>query len=173
VVHGNAHDEGAIGCKCVHRIESATETDFEHGYIHPRLDEEPHRRERAELEIGELDLAARDLDRRQRACEIVVGCFGAPDANTLVVAKEVRRGIAAGAISGVVENRFEHRARRAFAVGAADGEDGEIGRKTHRVAHGRDALEPHFDRARMNALDVREPLCKSHLGPARRDGACP
>src|SRR6185503_12611441 len=81
-------------------------------------------------------------------------------------AHEVRRRIAAHLVPCVIEDRLEHRARRAFAVRSAYDDYGKRRHETERRLDRRDTLEPHFDRARMHALDVRKPLgqCRGEAG---------
>jgi hypothetical protein len=59
-----------------------------------------------------------------------------------------------------VQYRFQHRAGGAFAIRAADRDDSEARRKMERVSDRGHARETHLDRARMDPLDVREPIRK-------------
>jgi hypothetical protein len=85
----------------------------------------------------------------------------AADTHAFVVAQKVRRGIAADSITGVQQDCFEHRAARAFAVGAADGDDEMAGGQRKRLSDAQYALEPHSDCLRMQPLQITEPLVES------------
>jgi hypothetical protein len=56
-------------------------------------------RQRAEFEVGELDCAARALDRANASQSALVARLAPADAHALVVAQQVRRGIEAGAVA--------------------------------------------------------------------------
>src|SRR2546427_8642185 len=131
-----------------------------------------------ELEIRERDLTASTLDRLEGCTQARVAQGHAVEANALVVTKEVRRSVQAYPVSGGEQNRFQHRAGRALAVGASDGEKHRRARPSEYVAHFRHAFQPELDGFRMNTLDVVEPLSEVPAGhePANRDqfagGAC-
>jgi hypothetical protein len=116
-----------------------------------------HRGERAELEIGERNGSARSLDPLERAAQHFVGCIASPDANALVVAQQVWRGVTRRAIARIVQNGFQHGATRAFAIGAADRNQRIGGIEAERLPDAQHTLEPHSDRLGMNLLEMREP----------------
>jgi len=68
------------------------------------------------------------------------------------------------------QNRFQHRAGRALAVGAGYSEKHCRARPSEHVAHFRDAFQPELDGFRMDALDVVEPLSEAPAGHERRTG---
>src|SRR5207248_8492272 len=75
----------------------------------------------------------------------------------LVVALEVRRRVQADAIAARAQYRFQHRARRALSVRAADGDHGTWKRKRkprRDIAH---AVEAQRDRLRVERFEIREP----------------
>ena len=107
----------------VHRIEPAAESDFENRDVEFTLRKNPQCGQRAELEVGERDVAARGFDALEGIDQCSVVDVAAQHANALVVAQQMRRGERAGAQVLRAKHRFEKRDRRTFAVGAADGDD--------------------------------------------------
>src|SRR6185503_1605757 len=88
----------------------------------------------------------------------LVRSLDAGDANALVVAQQVRRGIEAGAVTRGAQDGLEHRAGRALAVGAADCDDGAIDSDSHPGANLGNPIQAERDRLRVLALDVAEPF---------------
>jgi len=96
--------------------------------------QESHRGEHLEVAgcLGELALFNQPLrggaDAEKMLREIGVGDLGSVNANALIGAAEVRRGVEAGAQSGGGEDRGEGRGGRAFAIGSSDqnGREGAV-----------------------------------------------
>ena len=106
----DARDQRAIGVEYIDRIEPAAQSHFEYRNIDAGFSERQHRRQRAKLEISERGVAARGFDALERAAQHVVVHLAPADTHALVVAQEVRRGVAADAVTRVKKNGFEHRA---------------------------------------------------------------
>jgi len=112
VVERNVGDDRDQGIDDVGGIEATAHADFEHGDVHGRCREveEAHRRERFK-EAGVLcDLAGSDEavgcfgHREVIAGEVAVGDFMAVDADALIGALEMGRGVEAGAEAGRLED---------------------------------------------------------------------
>src|SRR5438552_8425395 len=69
----------------------------------------------------------------------------------------MRRGIERGAVAGGGEDRFQHRAGRALAVGSRDRDDRAAKASIQPAQHVADPLEAERDRLRMLQLDELEP----------------
>jgi len=76
------------------------------------------------------------------------------DPYPLVVVQQMRRGIAADAVSGGMQDRFQHRAYRALAVGAADDDNGEIRLEIQPLFDLRHALQTERYRFGMQGFEV-------------------
>src|SRR5208282_4292702 len=138
MVEINGGDDGDLRLDDVGGVEAASEADFVDGEFDLGADEmvEGHGGEafeeggvRRELAGGQQLLDER-VDAGERGSEIVVVDFQAVDANALVDALQVRRGVEAGAGAGGVKDGFEDRSGRSLAVGAGDVDagDGAVGR---------------------------------------------
>ena len=160
MIDADAGEHRAIRVHYVHRVEPAAETHFQHRRFDSLAREEPQRRERAVLEIGERDFAARGLHRFERRAERVVARLRARDAHALVVAFEMRRRIEPGLVAARAQHRFQHGAARALAIGARDGDDRAAKLDTHALVDPRHALQAERDALRMLALDERQPLAE-------------
>ncbi len=163
-VHGG--DDRHIGIDQVHRIQPAAEADFQHGQVQLGLLEQPQRRQRAVLEVGQRGVAARGLHCREGTHQVGIAGLFAVDAYAFVVAQQVRRGVAAHAPAGGTRDRLDEGDSRALAVGAADGDDvlGRLG-QAHARCHGAHPFQAHGDVLGVLALDIGEPFGKGvHVG---------
>ncbi len=142
-VHAGHHR--TIRVEHVHRIQPAAQPDFEDGDIHLVRNETLHGGQRAEFEIGERNIAAHLLDLRKRRTQLGITCLLFGDTHPFVVVQQMRRGIAADAVSGGMQDGFQHRAHRALAVGAADDDDGKIRLKIQPLFDLRHALQTERD----------------------------
>jgi hypothetical protein len=95
VVQPDGGDQRDVRVDDVDRVEPTAEPDLKDQRIEGVLREQPECGERAELEIGQPDVAARAVDRVERRAQGVVGDRLAVDADTLVVTLQVGRRIAA------------------------------------------------------------------------------
>src|SRR6185295_12324036 len=138
----------------------AAEAYLEHRRLYLLLDEEAQRGERAELEIGELRRSPGRLDRGESAREVVIGRLAAAHAHALVVAHEMRRGVAAGPVARVVKHRLEHGANRPLAVRAADRDHREGWMEPEGARHALNARKAERDRLRVQPPDIGEPVCE-------------
>ena len=131
VVEGDVGDDGEERIDDVGGVEAAAHADFEDSDLDFGLGkvEKGHGGQDFE-EAGELrslpsatSCLRGIVDAEVDGGEGIVGDFGAIDADALVGAREMRRGVEAGAQAGGGQDRGEGRGRGAFAVGAGD-EDG-------------------------------------------------
>src|SRR5262249_25549595 len=158
MVDADARQHRAVGIDDVDRVEPAAQPDLEDRRLDLRSRKKPERRWRAEFEIRELDIPSRLLYCRERFGQSLVRSLDARYAHALVVAQQVRRRVEAGSVARGAQDRLEHRAGRAFAVGAADSNNGAVKTHSHSGHDLRNPVEPERDRLRMLALDVREPF---------------
>src|SRR5207249_748380 len=110
----------AVGIEGVDRVQAPTQADLQYDGVERLRRKNLPRSQGTELEIRERDLTASALDRFERRAQACVAQGHAVEANALVVTKEVRRRIQTHSVSGGEQNRFQHRAGRALAVGAGD-----------------------------------------------------
>jgi hypothetical protein len=165
----DAGDDRAGRLDDVDRVQPAAQADLEDHEVELRARQRQHDRQRGELEVAQADLglvgamaAARELDigkgRQQR-----VGRDGlALDAAALLEMHQVRRGVEAGAIAGLLVDGFEQGTGRALAVGAADDDDrtGRLQAATlvEALRHLAHPVQPHVDGLGMNALAMGKPV---------------
>jgi hypothetical protein len=79
-------------------------------------------------------------------------------AQALLEAHEVGRREHGRAVAGVPEDRLQHRAGRALAVGTGNRDDRAIEGQPEALCHGAGALQAEFDGLGMLSLGVREPV---------------
>ena len=159
VVEVDRGDDRCIGIDQVHRIQPPAEPDFQHRQVELAAREQPQRAQRAVFEIGQRGVAARGLHRFEAGDQCGIVRLRAVDAHALVVAQQVRRGVAADLPAMRAGDGFDEGHGRALAIGAADGDDA-LGRalQAHprcNVAH---AVQAHVDGIRMLAFDELEPV---------------
>ena len=129
VIDIDTGDDGASRIKHIHRIQTPTQPDFENSDLHLLPGKMPDGCQRTEFKISQRCITARLLHRHKSSAQIGITCFMALNPHTLVVLQQMRRGIATDAISGNAQYTFQHGAGRAFAIGAANSNDGEIRRQ--------------------------------------------
>src|SRR6478735_7863916 len=123
MIEVNACDERAVGVEYIYGVETPAQANLEYRYVDFSIVECDHRCERAEFKIRKR----RRLACRLNFCEFVaqygVIHFPSIDAHALVIAQQMRGCITARLVSCAQQDCFEHRAARAFAVGATDRDD--------------------------------------------------
>ena len=109
VIEPDTHQQRHIGIKNIHGIKTTTQSDLQHSHIDFALDEQPHRGQRAELEIGQRNTrrCTRRLDCGKSANKIGVIRITAANTHPLVVMNQMRRCVDAGAITGMCQHGFE------------------------------------------------------------------
>ena len=120
-------DNRHIRLKYIHRIQTPAQAHFQNHHIKFGLSEQPQRRQRTEFKVGQRNLTACGFHRRKPCTQSRIVRHAAIDTHPLVIANQVGRGITPHAITGGQQHRLQHGAGRAFAVGAADGDDREGG----------------------------------------------
>ncbi len=161
VIDIDAGDDRAVGIEDVDRVEAAAQADFEDHRVQSARGEQAHDRQRREFEVGQRDrfgeAQARGFDGFEMRQQVCVARHFAVHARPLVERQQMRRRVTADREAGAQQNRFEDRAGRALAVGAADRDDRARERQLHRVTYLRDAFQTHVDADRMRGFKVREP----------------
>jgi len=76
----------------------------------------------------------------------------------------MRRRVERHAIAGSEQDRLEHRAGGAFAVGAPNGDDDWRQRKPEPVGQFTNAIQAQLDRARVQRLNAGEPVGQRLIG---------
>src|SRR5690606_5820349 len=94
----------------------------------------------------------------------------AADPHALVEVHEMGRAVQAHAVARGEQDRLEHRAGRALAVGSRDDDDGAVEAQPHARGDRPDPLEAEIDLAGMHALQPLEPGGEFRPSVARRDG---
>ena len=146
VVEGDVGEDGEQRIDDVGGVETASEAHFEDGDLDVALGEveEGQRGEGleeagvmrqlagrdevlrglvdAEVEAGEVSSGSREMSRDNDGCQMAA----AVDADALVDANEMRRGVERGAIAGGGEDAGQRGGSRAFAVGPGDQDGGEL-----------------------------------------------
>jgi len=164
VVEVDAGQDGAVGVDDVDGVEPPAQTDFEHHGVQPLRSQQRQNGQRGEFEITQAHRlpcrvggVAGTLDgskmRQQR-----IGLHRlSVNAAALLEMHQMRRGVDADAVAGSQQNRFEHGAGRAFAVGSghSDHRAGKV--QTHRRAHRLHPLQAEVDDAVMQLLGVCQP----------------
>ena len=146
-------------------LYNAAQPDLQDRQVEARVREQQQRGQRAELEIGQRDVAARELDTLEGGDQRRVAGIAAVDPHALVVAQQVRRGVGARAQTRSTRDGLDEGDGRTLAIGAAH--RGDLSCRT-RQRHARGdlahAIQPHLDRAWVLALDVGQPLfeCLRH-----------
>ena len=158
VVEIYAGEDGAVGVEHVHRIEPAPEADFEYDHIEVCAAEKPHGGQRAKLEIGQGNIAARRLYRFKGCAQCFIGCRPLADSYPLVVVDQMGRRVAANAIGSRGQDGLQHRASGPLAVGAAHGNDGNVRREPQPVPHRHDAVETQINTFGVQLLLVTQPV---------------
>ena len=105
------------------RIEAAAEPHFEHERIGRMTREGEERRRRRDLEKGDGLVAVGALAFFQHRRQVVLGDQPAGDADALVKAHEMRRGVDVHAVARAFQHGAQIGADRALAVGAGDMDD--------------------------------------------------
>ena len=176
VIERDARQHGAVRVPEVDRVEPTAEPDLHDRDVAARLDEQRHRGEGRELEVGQrVGGVVRGrgqpapFDPGERADDVRVRRLLGSDAHALGEARHVRRRGRPRPVAGRAPDRLQHRHGRALAVGAADDHDGHR-RVTETEAFGdpRDARQPELHLARVDGVDPAEPVVERRVR-VRRD----
>ena len=134
--------------------------------------EQIQRRQGAELEIAQADLAARLLHPREGGAQGGVVHRYPVQTHPFVVAPQMRRGVAADAPSCSREDGLQKGHTRALAVGAGHRDDLVRGaRLAHGLVHGAHPVQAQFDLARMQAFQMGKPAGQIARGRRRAHSA--
>ena len=168
VVEVDAGDDGDVAVEDVDGIEPPAEADFEDHDVNLFADEDVGGGEGVELEIGERDVVARGFNALEGGGDEAVENGLAVEGNAFVVAQQVGAGEGAGFEAGFSVYGGEEGADRAFAVGAADNDDGAGGVELHAPFYFADAFQAHVDEAvAVGGFEVGEPLAEGFHGGFR------
>ncbi len=158
MVDPHARQHRAVSIERIHRVEPSAQPHLEHRCVEVLAGEQPQGRERPELEIRQWGLAPDLLDFRERLAQRTVFYFETCNTHALVVAHEMRRRVQAGAIAGGTQDRFQHGAGRALAVGAAHRDDRARERGGEAAENFAHPLQAERDGGRMLRLDIAQPV---------------
>ena len=123
MVATDAGDDGQIGGKEVDGVQSPPQADLKDRDVRAGAEEEIHGRQGAELEIGQGIIAPGGIDPGEGRAQVLIGHLPPPEADALVIADEVRRGIGRGAITGRAIDGLQQGDRGTLAVGTGHGDD--------------------------------------------------
>src|SRR5690606_3512464 len=157
MVHRDRRDDGTIRVEHIDRIQTSAQPHLEHDHVEPIATEHMPCRERAVFEIGQRGVFTRGLDRIEGLHQGRVIDFPAIDAHALVVTQQMRGGVQTDTMAAGAQHRLEHRAGRALAVGATDGDDHRVAGACHARTHRLDTLQPELDRVCVARLEQPQP----------------
>ncbi len=166
MIHCDGSDDRDDRSHRVGRIEPSTHASFENDDIACGLGkcfEREHRRYlkkrrrvrtfRAEF-AQPREVAGHELTRNPLAVDL----------DTLTKIDQMRRGVKTGAVPGPAQDRIQHRANRAFAIGASDVENPEpIVRVTASIKETNRILEPELDAELLRRIKPCQRLLVGHL----------
>ena len=158
VVDVDAGDDGAVGVDDVHCVEPAAQPHFENHQVQRCQRHQPRDGQRGELEVGQAHVAAGLLDGLEMRQQLIGGDALPVDAATLLKVHQVRLDVQADAIAGLHRNRLQHRAGRAFAVGACHGENGRVELQRQALLDLQHAIQREVHFLGMQALAAGEPF---------------
>ena len=118
MVDGHAGDDGAVRIHEVDGIQPPAQADLHHHRIQRLAREGQEHHQRGELEVRQRHIAARQLHLLEERQQRLVGQFLAIDADALVEAQQVRRGVQPHPVAGRAQDGIQHGAGGALAVGA-------------------------------------------------------
>ena len=158
VVQVDAGDEGAVGVDDVDRVEPAADADFQDHDVQAGGGHQTENCQHGELEIGQRCLAPQRLDAGKVRQQVGSLHDLAADAAALFKMDQMRRGVDAGAVAGLQQDSFQHRAAGALSVGAGHGNDRAVKFQRHATGHAVNSVQPQGYGRRVQALAVREPV---------------
>ena len=145
MVQADVCDQAGVRGQGVDGIEPAAHADLENPGVQLCGIENDQRRQRAEFEIRQGNIAAAGFDALERSNDDLVRRRMPIDTNSLVVARDVRRGIAAGPHVVLRQDRSQHCDTGSLAVRAGDGDDQFGPGDLQLVQHGLHTLEAEHD----------------------------
>ena len=159
MVQADRRDDREVGIQQVHRIQPPAQADFHHGVIQRGLGQHLESGQCSELEIGQAGVLTGQLDAFEGIEQSRVADRHPLQLDALVVAVQMRRGIAAISMPKAAKQPANRRHRRAFAVGPGDYENRSRGsRGTHALPHGAAAFQPKIDGGRMANFKKFQPV---------------
>ncbi|OMP13937.1 hypothetical protein COLO4_00590 [Corchorus olitorius] len=179
VVEIDTGDDGTICIDNVDRIQPTAQADFQDHRIETRVGEQMHDRQRGEFEVRQADglgkAAARAFHRLKVRQQHRVGGDLAIHACTLVEIDQVRRGMATHLVASGQQDRLQHRASRAFAIGQCVGrlllqERQKLGDLAAHVAAIDDHVDGTFLQQELGALEAFRQLLANGLFDHARAG---
>ena len=157
VVQRNAGDQRTVGVHRVDGVQPPAHAHLQNHQVQLGCRQCPHDGQRGELEPGQRDLAAGHLNR----CEVRQQRLGAGhvavDAAALFKVHQVRLDVEPHPVAGLQRHRLQHRAGRAFAVGAGHADHRHTKAQVEPVAHRDHPVQRHVDGHGMQLLAVGEP----------------
>ena len=170
VIQINAGDDGAIGIDDVHRIQPPAQPHLQNHHIQlPRLRMATHHQQKGqggELKVSQADfrlvfsefLASSPFHICASCYEIGSVCALPTNPAALQEMHQMRAGVHTGLVAGLRVNRLQHRAGRAFAIGARHRDHGayQIDPATDLDAapHHPHPLQTHVNVFGMQALNI-------------------
>jgi hypothetical protein len=151
-------DYGDIGIDHVDRIQPAAQPDFKNDGVQLRFGEHSQNGKRGEFEISQRHISPLRFDRRKVRHQRIVGHRLAVDPRALVEVQQMGRGVQPDPISRLQQDRFQHRAGRALAVGAAYGDNGAIEMDAEVLLDLRNAFQAHVNGLRMHRFKQGQPV---------------
>jgi hypothetical protein len=121
------------------------ETHLENGHVEARLRHQVNDRQRGEFKVGQRDFAARRFHGVECIDQRFVAGHVAIDARALVEVEEVRLDVQAHLVARTQQDRFQHGAGRALAIGARHHDDRAFERQLHALLHRAHAVQAHID----------------------------
>ena len=165
VVQVDVGDDGAIGIDDVDRIQAPAQPHLQNRHVQPGLAHQAQDGQRAELEIGQADfftvLGSSPLHSFKLCCQIRSGSGFAQQTATFLEMHQMRRGVDAGAVARMRQDRLQHRTGRALAIGAGHGDDRAVKAQFQAFSDPAHAVQAHVNRVRMQALAMRQPVLQS------------
>ena len=158
VIEIDAGDDGAVGIEGVDGVIAPAQPDLENHQVQRFQGQQTRDGQRGELELGQGDLAARSLNRREMRQQGLGRDGLAADTAALFEVHQLRLLVGADAPARRQSDRLQHRAGRAFAVGACHRDHGHRERQAQALLDLDRSLQRQVHRDRVHALAVREPV---------------
>ena len=145
MVDVDAGDDGNIGVDHVDRVEAPAESYFEDRDVGLGAGQQVHDGQRGEFEIRQVDVGAACLDRVEGVNQRRVRRQFAIDPCAFIKVEEMRLDVEADLVARAQQDRLEHGAGRAFAVGTGHHDDRASEPQAHCLFDGTDTIEAHVD----------------------------
>ncbi len=157
MIEGHIRDQARLRLDGIDSIEPSPHTDLEDGDVCTLLNEHDERRQRTVFEIGQRYAVPHRLYSPESPDNVLVAGFHTADADSLVIAEHVRRGVATDCAPRAAQQAFQHRDRGTLAVGARDVQNGSRHLERETVEEFFDALEAEVDLMGRQRLQPRQP----------------